>query len=145
LFQFKNVIICKDNKYYMTSSSTIDSPVSSILQPLVNLNRIQSPQVVELSPTISDSPSRDTAVTLLKSQRVENKIEKEDTNTPPNAKPGMNKFYAAVANDLQRVNKTVQSMSMMNKFKAAVAGLVGVVLGCSFAKDGICPKFFFGT
>ena len=62
----------------MTSSSTIDSSVSSSLQPLVNLNRIESPQVVELSPTISDSPSRDTAVTLSKSQRVENKIEKED-------------------------------------------------------------------
>ena len=61
----------------------------------------------------------------------------------------MNKFYAAVANDLQRVNKTVQrvnktvqSMSMMNKFKAAVAGLVGVVLGCSFAKDGTYLMFF---
>ena len=128
----------------MTSSSIIDSSVSSILQPLVNLNRIQSPQVVELLPTISNSSSRDTAVRLSQSQREGNEIEikKEDTNTPPNAKPGMNNFYAAVANDLQRVNKTVQSMSMMNKFKAAVAGLVGVVLGCSFAKDGIYPMFF---
>jgi hypothetical protein len=99
----------------MTSSSTIDSSTSSISQSLVNRSCIKLPQAVELSPTISDS-SRNIAVTLsTESPGEKNQIEKETPNTPPNAKP---------------------SMSMMTKFKIAVAGLVGVVLGCSFAKDG---------
>jgi hypothetical protein len=99
----------------MTSSSTIDSSASSISQPLVNFNRIQSPQAVELPPTIPDS-SRNSAVRLsTESPREKNQIEKENPNTPPNAKP---------------------SMSMMTKFKATVALLVGVGLGFIFAKDG---------
>ncbi|MFM7458989.1 MAG: hypothetical protein ACKO3R_10100 [bacterium] len=77
----------------MTSSSIINlpvSPVSPVSQEFVNPNLGQPSQVVELSPTVSDSSSRDTAVTLSgKSPTEVEKIKEKNTNTPQNAKPSM--------------------------------------------------------